>query len=84
MHFHKVGLAYFTDLGCISVATQGLHAAHRHFATGVIVPGLPAGPDKVHLNGLVFYGYHGVLPEVSLDSENTSSDCMIGAIKGSS
>ncbi|CAL8467909.1 g7447 [Coccomyxa elongata] len=42
---------------------RGLHAAHRHYATGVIVPGLPAGPDKIHLNGLVFYGYHGVLPE---------------------
>lgn len=24
------------------------------------------GPDKIHLNGMVFYGYHGVLPEVTL------------------
>lgn len=41
----------------------GLHAAPKYFATGAIIPGLPAGPDKIHLNGLVFYGYHGVLPE---------------------
>ena len=45
---------------------QAIQPTHRRYATGVIVPGIPAGPDKIHLNGLVFYGYHGVLPEVSI------------------
>lgn len=67
MHFHILGVDYSTEHDCIYVVVQGLHAAHRHYATGVIVPGLPAGPDKIHLNGLVFYGYHGVLPEVRLE-----------------
>ncbi|EIE20876.1 dihydroneopterin aldolase [Coccomyxa subellipsoidea C-169] len=42
---------------------QTVVPTHRRYATGVIVPGIPAGPDKIHLNGLVFHGYHGVLPE---------------------
>ena len=51
------------------------HTLCRHMG-GV---GGPADRDRIHLSGLVFHGYHGVLPEVNgshCGSSQLSAACL--------